>query len=163
MKWAHRVTRFRFEIVRIHNDYLKETIMNNKWMMGLMVALISVSVVACGDDDAAADPARFCEINTEIDQLDNFTTASPDDARGLIAQSRDLLAEAANVAPNEISAAFRVTADSFREALDYYADADFDVDPTDFEAALESGEVSTFWGQPEFELLSNWTDENCAS
>jgi hypothetical protein len=46
-----------------------------------MVALMSVSVVGCGDDDdaAAADPARFCEIDTELDQLDDFTTASPDE------------------------------------------------------------------------------------
>jgi hypothetical protein len=147
----------------MNNDDPEETIMSGKWMMGMMVALISVSVVACGDVDTAADPARLCEINTELDQLDDFTTASPDDARNLTAQTRDLLAEAENVAPDEISAAMGVTADAFRESLDYYADADFDVDLADFEAALESGEVGAFWEPPEAEVVFDWLDENCAS
>jgi hypothetical protein len=137
--------------------------MSGKWLVGLMVALMSVSVVACGDDDAAADPARFCEIDTELDELDDFTTASPDEARDLVARTRDLLAEAENVAPDEISAAVRVTADSFREILDFYAAADFDVDPAEFEAALASGEAGLAVDPPEAEGVFDWLDENCAS
>jgi hypothetical protein len=147
----------------MNSDDLEETIMSGKWMMGLMVALISVSVVACGDDDAAADPARFCEIDTELDELDDFTTASPDEARDLVARTRNLLAEAENVAPDEVSSAVGVTVDSFRQALDFYDDADFDVDPAEFEAALASGEVEMFFDPPEAELVFNWLDENCAS
>jgi hypothetical protein len=138
--------------------------MSGKWMVGLIVALMSVSVAACGnDDDAAADPARFCEIDTELEQLDDFTTASPDEARDLVAQTRDLLAEAENVAPDEVSSAVGVTADSFRQALDFYDDADFDVAPAEFEAALASGEVEMFFDPPEAEVVFNWLDENCAS
>jgi hypothetical protein len=147
----------------MNSDDLEETIMSGKWMMGLMVALISVSVVACGDDDAAADPARFCEIDTELDELDDFTTASPDEARDLVARTRNLLAEAENVAPDEVSSAVGVTVDSFRQALDFYDDADFDVDPAEFEAALASGEVEMFFDPPEAEVVFNWLDENCAS
>jgi hypothetical protein len=147
----------------MNSDDLEETIMSGKWMMGLMVALISVSVVACGDDDAAADPARFCEIDTELDELDDFTTASPDEARDLVARTRNLLAEAENVAPDEVSSAVGVTVDSFRQALDFYDDADFDVDPAEFEAALASGEVEMLFDPPEAEVVFNWLDENCAS
>jgi hypothetical protein len=147
----------------MNSDDLEETIMSGKWMMGLMVALISVSVVACGDDDAAADPARFCEIDTELDELDDFTTASPDEARDLVARTRNLLAEAENVAPDEVSSAVGVTVDSFRQALDFYDDADFDVAPAEFEAALASGEVEMFFDPPEAEVVFNWLDENCAS
>jgi hypothetical protein len=73
------------------------------------------------------------------------------------------LAEAENVAPDEVSSAVGVTADSFRQALDFYDDADFDVDPAEFEAALASGEVEMFFDPPEAEVVFNWLDENCAS
>jgi hypothetical protein len=110
----------------------------------------------------AGDPAWFCEIETELDQFDDFTTASPDEARDLVARTRDLLAEAENVAPDEISSANGVTADAFRQTLDFYADADFDVERAEFEAALVSGEVEMFFTPPEAEMVFDWLDENCA-
>ena len=130
-----------------------------------IVTIAAVALIAsCGDDDAAgADPVRFCEVDSELEQLDDFTTASPDEARDLVAQTRDLLAEAENVAPDEVSSAVGVTADSFRQALDFYDDADFDVAPAEFEAALASGEVEMFFDPPEAEVVFNWLDENCAS
>mgnify|MGYP001549444844 CR=1 FL=1 len=127
----------------------------------LIVALSTASLVACGDDDTSADPARFCQINTELEQLDDFTTATPDEARDLIAQTRELLDAAENVAPDEISAAAEVSADSFRQILDFYTDADFDVDPADFETAITSGELPV--DPPEAGVVFDWVDENCAS
>jgi len=116
-------------------------------------------LVSCGDDDAAADPARFCSVNAELEQLDEFTTASPEDAEELVRRTRDLLAEAEETSPDEISSEVNATTESFREILDFYADADFDVDLSVFEAAIESGDLGT--DPPEAEVVFDWIDENC--
>jgi tellurite resistance protein len=126
-----------------------------------LVTVAAALLVSCGDDDdAAADPARFCDVNGELEQLDEFTTASPEDARDLVRRTRDLLAEADDTSPDEIRSEVNATTESFRELLDFYADADFEVDPSVFEAALESGDLGT--DPPEAEVVFDWIDENCA-
>jgi hypothetical protein len=128
-----------------------------------IVTIAAVALIAsCGDDDAAgADPVRFCEIDSELEQLDDFTTATPADARVLVGRTQELLAEAEDVAPDEIRSGVDAVAVSYREILDFYADADYDVDPVAFEAALESGEVGVFWDAPEADVVFGWIDENC--
>ncbi|MDH3730591.1 MAG: hypothetical protein OES13_05665 [Acidimicrobiia bacterium] len=126
-----------------------------------LVLVLAVVAVSCGEDDDGADPARFCDIDTEIEQLDDFSSVSPDEARDIISEFRELLAEAERVAPGEISSAVQVTGDSVRQILDFYAAADFDVGPAEFEAAIESGEIPV--DPPEAEIVFDWLDENCAS
>lgn len=128
-----------------------------------IVTIAALALIAsCGDDDAAAaDPVRFCEINRELDELDALDTATPTDARVLVGQTQDLVAEAEDVAPDEIRSDFRATAESYRGVLDFYADADYDVDPAALNAALVSGEVGLFWELPEAEVVFGWIDQNC--
>jgi hypothetical protein len=130
---------------------------------GTIVAIAAVALIAsCGDDDAAeADPVRFCEINNEIDELGDLDTATPADARVLVGRAQELLAEAEDVAPEEIRSGFHAIAESFREVLDFYADADYEVDPAALDAAAESGEVGVFWALPEADVVFGWIDENC--
>ena len=131
-------------------------------MAVLVTVAIALSLASCGDDDGAtADPARFCEVNAELEQLDDFTTASAADARELVGRTRDLLAEAEQTSPEEIQSAVTTTAAAFGEILDFYANADFDVDPAEFEAAIESGDLGT--DPPEAETVFAWIDENCGS
>jgi len=127
-------------------------------------AVVAIAVVAliasCGDDDSAgADPVRFCEVDSELEQLDDFTTATPSDARALVGRTQELLAEAEDVSPDEIRSDVHATAESFREILDFLADADYDVAPAAFEAALESGEIG--FDPPEADVVFDWIDENC--
>lgn len=117
---------------------------------------------ACGsDDEATADPARFCEVNSEIEQLDDFSTVSPAGAEVLVGRTRELLAEAEQTSPAEIADEVRVTADAFREILDFYAEADFDVSNAEFETAILSGAVGS--DPPEAETVFGWIDQNCSA
>jgi hypothetical protein len=63
------------------------------------VAALLVAVASCGGDDVAADPVLFCEIDTELDELDplnpNLTT---DEIRLVIPDSRTLLDDLRDVA-----------------------------------------------------------------
>lgn len=124
------------------------------------VMAATVLAAACGADDAAADPARFCEINRELLQLDDITTASPTDARDLATRTRALLAEAEDTSPTDIRSEVRATADSYRDLLDFYTDADFDVPLADFEAALDAGEIGA--DPPEASDVITWIDNNCS-
>lgn len=125
----------------------------------VLAVAAALLLVSCGDD-TAADPARFCEINAELETLDDFTTANPEDARELVSRTRDLLAEAEATSPDEIRSDVNATTESFREILDFYADADFVVDPSVFEAAIESGDVGI--DPPEADVVFSWIGENCA-
>ena len=127
----------------------------------VMIAAVAL-IASCGnDDDAGADPVRFCEVSSELDELDDFTTATPTDARVLVGRTQELLGEAEDVAPDEIRSGIHAIAESYREILDFYADAVYDVDPAAFEAALESGEVGAFWDAPGADVVFGWIDENC--
>lgn len=130
-------------------------------VVAVVVVVAAVTLLAsCGDNSAAADPARFCEINAELEQLEDFTTASPDEARELVDRTRQLLAGVEETAPEEIRSAVRATAESFSVILDFYADADFDVDLAEFEAALESGALP--FDPPEAAAVFEWIDKNCS-
>lgn len=131
-----------------------------KLTAAVLTVTIAMTTISCGDDDAAADPARFCQIDTELEGLDDLDTATPEQARDLVARTRDLLAEAERVAPDEISTEVRVTADSFREILDFYDDADFDVDPAEFEALVDSND---WFDPPEAAVVFGWIEENCGA
>lgn len=126
-----------------------------------VLGIAAVFLVACGDDgNGGTDVARFCEINVELEEMDDFSTASPDDAREIVARTRTLLADAEETAPGEIRSEVGATADSFREILDYFADADFDVDPAGFEAAIADGGLGL--DPPEADVVFAWIDANCA-
>lgn len=123
-----------------------------------VVAVPLALLAACGTE-ASADAERFCEVDRELEQLADFTTVAPDDARALVTQTRDLLDEAEDVAPDEISSAVAAVADSFRVILDFYDDADYDVDEAEFSNAIDSGELPV--DPPEAADLGDWVAANC--
>lgn len=128
--------------------------------MAMAVAVVVLVSAGCGGGDSE-DAARLCEINAELEQMDDFTTASPDDARAIVSRTRDLLDEAETVGPDEVSSSLEVAADSFRDIMDFFEDADFDVGEDEFEAAVDSGEVPL--DPPEAQVLFDWLDENCGA
>ncbi|MEE9298513.1 MAG: hypothetical protein V3V29_05705 [Acidimicrobiia bacterium] len=120
--------------------------------------VLLLAVAACGDDDAA-DPERFCEINTEIEEFDPFN-GPPDEAREAAREVRSLIDEAVEVVPDEIRPSVEVAADSFRSFLDLFEAADFDVSQLD-EADLEeafSDEV-----EAATDAMDEWIDANCTT
>lgn len=126
-------------------------------MVGFGVALLLV-VAACGDD--AADPERFCEINDELEQLDDPFEVDPDEARDVVRQGRLLLNEAVKVAPDELRDSVEVAADSFGVFLDLAESADFDasqLDEADFEVAFSAEVIAAA------QALEEWLDANCSA
>ena len=64
-------------------------------------------------DDVAADPERFCEIDTELDELDPLNpNLAPDEIRLVILDSRTLLDDLRDVAPDEIRSSVNLAVDA---------------------------------------------------
>ena len=104
------------------------------------------AVAACGDDSGGSeDAARFCDIDSQIENLADPTT--PEEGEEFLAEFQALAAEGATVAPDEIS-------DDVNALLD-------DVDGISFEelAALDASED---FGNA-IESISAWTEENCTA
>ena len=123
----------------------------------LVIALLGA---ACSDSDAA-DPDRLCEINTEIEQLPDFFEAPPDEARATVERARSLLDEAEKVAPDEIRSTVEAASDSFRQVLDLFEAADFDIEQ------VNEAELEAFFDDEEEEAVSDdldaWVDANCST
>jgi hypothetical protein len=127
------------------------------------VAALLVAVAACGGDDVAADRVRFCEIDTELDELDplnpNLTT---DEIRLVIPDSRTLLDDLRDVAPDEIRSSVNLAVDAAALMFDALEAADFDLSqiglddlPADF--VDESGVSVT----DATETIAVWIERNC--
>ncbi len=127
-------------------------------VMGVVVLL---AVAACGDD--AADPERFCEINAELDQIDDPFELPPDEAREIVRRGRDLLDELVEVAPAEIRPSVEIQVDSFAPFFDLFEAADFDAAQMD-EAEIEAVFETAFSGESgaAFDAIEEWVDANCS-
>jgi hypothetical protein len=126
----------------------------------LMVALISVSVVACGDDDDAADPARFCEINAELEQQRDPLKLPPDEAREAAREFQNLIDESVSVAPDEIRSSVEEFFGAVTAVQDLLAAADFDaeqVDPAELDALFKR------FGEGLQDPMDEWVVANCSA
>ena len=88
----------------------------------------------------------------------------PDEASEIVRETRDLVAEAVQVAPDEIRASVETVADSFTPVLDYFEAAGFDMANVDeaeldalFDASL-SDEGAGDAGEP----MDVWIAANCS-
>jgi hypothetical protein len=130
------------------------------------VALL-LEVAACGDDDAA-DAERFCEIIAEGGRLNESLAGidpglfgvgvDPDEARDTVGEARNLIDQAATVAPDEIRPSFDVVADWARHIFDLVEEADFFVLQVDQAEFTPSAEVIAA-----NDALAEWGDANCSS
>lgn len=125
--------------------------LSGRAMCGIAFVL-ALALSACGDDSGGSDEAApvLCEIGEEIEALIDPTT--PEEAEEYWSEFQDLMAEAAAVAPDEVS-----------DDVDLGAEVVAGLTVDDFAAALESG--SDPLDTPELneasERLDNWEDENC--
>jgi hypothetical protein len=131
------------------------------------VAALFVAAAACGGDDVddvAADPERFCEIETELDELDPLNpNLTPDEIRLVIPDARTLVDEERDVAPNEIRSSVKTLVDVAVVVFDAIEAADFDrseVGPDEFPADFfdEAGAFATA-----SETVEVWIEGNCES
>ncbi len=122
----------------------------------------ALATAACGSTEAAADPARLCEILAEIGAQDT-TGLTADEALPIIRDGRALYAEVAEVAPEEIRADAETFTDGVIQITDLLIAAGGDQSQVD-SAAMESvtGEVLT----QEFNDAANsviaWEASNCS-
>ena len=126
--------------------------LGSRRVVALGVVLL-LGVAACGGNDAA-DPERFCEINTELEQLGNS------EDREVVAETRDLLDEALRVAPEEIRPSVEIVVDSLTVLYDALEAADFDQEQMElpdefFDPSSEVPAASDAMGE--------WIDANCST
>ncbi len=124
--------------------------------------VLLVFVAACGDD--AADPERFCEIDAEIDQLDDPFELPPDEAREFLRLARGLFDESVEVAPDEIRSSVEIQVDSFAPFFELFEAVDFDAAQI-AEAEVEAIFETVFSGDNEaaFDAVEEWVDANCST
>ena len=126
------------------------------------MAVVLLLAAACGDDDGSgANPERFCEIDAEIEQLENPLGLPPDEAREAVREGRRLLDELVKVAPDEIRLSAESFADSFTPVIDLFVATGFDVTQVD-EAELDAAFEAAFSGESA-DAVGEWTDSNCSA
>lgn len=125
------------------------------WVLGVVMMLL---LSACGSD--TADSERFCEIDTEFDELGDPFELPPDQARAMIDDGRALLAEMVKVAPEEIRPSAETYTDSILLVVDLFEAADYD-----FSQITEDEIEALFSGENEvaFEAIDDWIDANCST
>ncbi|MEE8498428.1 MAG: hypothetical protein V3S62_07830 [Acidimicrobiia bacterium] len=127
--------------------------------LGMVLLLV---VAACGDD--AADAERFCELNAEIEQADDFFELSPDEARVAVGEARGTIDEMVKVAPEEIAPSIELLAAYFVPILDLFEAADFDstrLDDGEIDAAFDA--AFTDETDAASDTLDAWVDTNCTT
>ena len=137
---------------------------HRRWIiLAALIALVFV-LAACGDDDATASPKRFCDLNTELDQVPDSWLLAPTEARDSLQEQGQLLDEAAKAAPDEIRSAAQGLADNHDLIRDIWESADFDVAQLDdSQLQYESELQSTFEAQfADFAAVERWLTKNCS-
>ena len=127
--------------------------------LGVVLLLV---VAACGDD--AADADRFCELNAEIEQADDFFELPPDEARVAVGEARDAIEEMVKVAPEEVGPSIELLATSFVPILDLFEAADFDstrLDDGEIDAAFDA--ALTDETDAASDALDAWIETNCTT
>jgi len=127
-----------------------------RWLTVLVTA--SLVLTACGGSNA--DPARFCELDAEID-LSDVLDAPPAFRPNKIDEFRELMDELVGVAPDEISEAVKIGREVTDAVMDALEDVDYDLD------RLEEDFWSDFydnWTTEELDtvdLADQWVETNC--
>ena len=130
------------------------------WVLGVVMMLLTLS--ACGGD--TADSERFCEIDTEFDELSDPFELPPDQARAVIDEGTALIAEMVKVAPEEIRPSAEVYMDSILSLVDVLKAVDYDMSRLT-QDEIDSAFEAAFSGDSEvaFEAIDDWIEANCSS
>lgn len=123
----------------------------------------ALALAACGDDDGgSASVDAWCDLSRELDSGetpldDEATMTDPDSAREAFEEFNEILDDASDAAPDEISDDFETLRDGFREFEDAFADADYnfmDLDMSVFEGLeAEMDEAS--------DAIDQFNEEEC--
>jgi hypothetical protein len=109
-----------------------------------LVLIAALAFAACGDDGGGSeDAARFCDIDRQIEDLAEPTTE--EEGEEFVSEFKELVAEGATVAPDEIS-------DDVDALNDAVADITFD-DLVTLDSSEEFNDAIASIGA--------WTEENC--
>ena len=127
------------------------------------IGAVVLLVAACGDNGSGANAERYCEIETEFEQLDDPFELPPNEARETVLEGRDLLDESVRVAPDEIRSSVKTSVDSFMPIIDLFEAADFDATQID-QAEIDALFKTAFSGENEqaSEAVEAWVTANCS-
>ncbi len=130
------------------------------------VVVLSLMAAACGSDDVAGDPDRFCEISEELEDMGDFFSLPPNEAQPVAERFFELITEAHDIAPVEIRRQVGAIAVGFADLFPDYEAAGFDAtrlndseidelfrDDKDIRQAIDAGEVP----------IEHWVEANCLS
>ena len=132
------------------------------WRVVVLGMVLLLAVAACGGDDVA-DPERFCEINAQLDERVDPMNLPPDEAREAMPETRNLLAEAQKVAPDEIRPSVVIVVDSLTVIYDALEAADFDFEQIAPGAIPDEFFEETSEIPAASDTLEQWTDANCST
>ena len=128
-------------------------------IVAITVVVLSVTA-ACGDDDSAADPERFCELNAEGEQQRDPLKLPPDEAREAAREFQNRIDESVRVAPDEIHSSVEEFFAAVTAVQDLLAAADFDaaqIDPAELDALFQ------LFGEGLQDEMDEWTAANCSA
>ncbi|MEE9178824.1 MAG: hypothetical protein V3U46_10390 [Acidimicrobiia bacterium] len=130
------------------------------------VVVLSVMAAACGSDDVAGAPDRFCEISDELEDMGDFFSLPPNEAQPVAERFLELITEAHDIAPVEIRRQVGAIVVGFADLFPDYKAAGFDAtrlndseidelfrDDEDIRQAIDAGEVP----------IEHWVEANCLS
>jgi hypothetical protein len=121
----------------------------------VLLLALAVALSACGGNPAAPNPERFCEIHAELDAIDPFA-GSIQEQLATGQAIRELLDEAARVAPEGIAADSAATLEAFEALFEIISDgATGGIDGAVLIAA--DAELNRAHAP-----IREWTEANCA-
>ena len=132
----------------------------------LGIVLLAVTLAVCGDGSSSGqdDPARFCELDLEIQLLGLVGGGtSPAEVEASIEAARPLLEESAEVAPAELAEDYGWYVDWQFDFFDLMGDAGYDRSRIDQEAAaVLTGDENRQRFDRAISAIAGWVNGNCA-
>jgi len=131
-------------------------------LIGSIVAAGALALGGCGGDDDESDITAFCDKVEEVRAAeDPFAGLAEDDLDGTreaLEEARELFAEVAEVAPEEIQGDVEQTQQFFDNFVNAASDAET---PQDFAAAATEFQQQAEEFEATSDRLEEYTDENC--
>ena len=130
-------------------------------IVAMTVVVLSVTAACGDDDDSAADPERFCELNAELEQQRDPLKLPPDEAREAAREFQNRIDESVRVAPDEIHSSVEEFFAAVTAVQDLLAAADFDaaqIDPAELDALFQ-----VFGEEGLQDEMDEWTAANCSA
>jgi hypothetical protein len=126
-----------------------------------MVVVLLLVTAACGaDPDSVADPERFCEINSQLEQQRDPLKLPPDEAREAAREFQNLIDESVRVAPDEIRPSVEEFVSAVTAVQDLLEAADFDaaqIDPAELDVLFKR------FGEERLQVpVDEWVVANCS-